>query len=531
MRRKIVITCFIVLVNSGFSQTKGWLGFEQDVLKADYLWDGFGFSHEIYGTSYIIKKKGEDKAKVSFPKHYLSGDSIVFYKYEEWDCYGGRLIETKIAFNQIQGLTCTNYTHDIDFCSRRRDLSFLLPLLHENVSYPYDELRGAEKKSFLEENSERRKNLPLEKLVKLKFLNIYPDVAGDFKIMKRLSGLSELAYIESIENFTCHDDCGFSTSTSFYFPYSHSKRKNSVFINCMDSLSHTKRIAYLSSPNLFNLPYNFDETQIAKLSYFPSNVNWDDLLAFDLTPLYTGIKPAYLTQENLTKEVNDLRFFQHALLRQKFNLRYSSVDSINAVYLKKEKQMNVPRIDTLGKSFSIKINETTTLNVDNGRLNGVIKLWRYKHCCGDEDHNAAMYWLKAGKIEAEINYFDDRWKRYQQPIQNHSKPFCFRNTEFLERPCFGFVRSDSLYYEFSFSSQFAFVFHSVYYYKKNISIVKLEYNEKEVWEKELTKKNYTLSKMHLRDKNGNIRIITRTDPDFKEYSDLLNTLKIDFVCH
>jgi hypothetical protein len=529
MRKKIIIACFIVLTNVAFSQTRYLLGFEQDVLKADYQWDGFGFSHETYGTSYIVKKKGEGKAKLSFPKNYLSGDSIVFYKYDALFCQG-KLIETKIAFNQIQGLTWTNYAHNIDFCFRVRDISFLLPLLDEDVSYPYDELRGSEKKSFLEENSKLKKKLPLEKLVHLKFLNIYPDVAGDFKSMKRLSGLPELAYIESTENFTCNDDCGGYSSSSFYFPYS-THEKNQVFINCMDSLSGIKPISYLSSTNLFYLPYNFDEIKIANLNYFPSNVNWDDLLAFDLTSLYTGIKPAYLTQENLTKRVNDLRFFQHALLRQRFNLRYSSIDSINEVYLKKEKQMNVPRIDTLGKSFSIKINEMTTLNVDNGRLNGVIKFWRTKSCCSGPDYNSSMYWLKAGKIEAEITYVDDRWKSYDQPKQNYLKPFCFRNAEFSQKPWFGFIRSDSLYYEFSYTPDFEFIFHSVYYYKKNIRIVNVEYDERRIQEKKLVKTYYTLRQIHLRDKTGNIRIMTGSDPDFKEYSDLLNTLKIDFICH
>lgn len=527
MKKRVAIAFLIVVVNLGFSQTSYWLGFEQDVLKPDYRWDGFGFSHEKYGTTYIVKKKGEGKSKLSFPKNYLSGDSIVFYRFEDYHCQG-KLIETKIAFNQIQGLTWTNYAHNIDFCENERNISFLLPFRKNEVKVRYEELRGAEKKSFLEENSKLRKNIPLEKLVKLKFLNIYQDVAGDFKSMKRLAGLPALAYIESIENFTYNDDCGVRSSSSFYFPYS-TYEKNPVFINCMDSLSNIKAISYLSSTNLFYLPYSFDETKIAHLSYFPSNINWDDLLAFDLTPLYTGIKPAYLTQENLTKRVNDLRFFQHALLRQKFNLKYSSIDSINAVYLKKEKQMNVPKIDTLGKSFTVKINQMTTLNVDNGRLNGPIKFWRYKHSCSDNNSNASMYWLKAGKIEAEINYLDDRWKNYNQP--SYPKPFCFRNTEFLERPCFGFVRSDSLYYEFSFSSQFEFVFHSVYYYKKNISIVDVEYDARRVEEKGLVKTFYTLSKIHVRDKNENIRIMTSADADFKRYNDLLNTLKIDFVCH
>lgn len=528
MKKRVAIVFLIVVVNLGFSQTSYWLGFEQDVLNPDYRWDGFGFSHEKYGTTYIVKKKGEGKSKLSFPKNYLSGDSMVFYKYDSFFSCEGKLIETKIAFNQIQGLTWTNYAHNIDFCENERNISFLLPFRKNEVKVRYEQLRGAEKKSFLEENSKLRKNIPLEKLVKLKFLNIYQDVAGDFKSMTRLAGLPALAYIESIENFTYNDDCGIHSSSSFDFPYS-THEKNPVFINCMDSLSSIKSISYLSSTNLFYLPYNFDETKIAHLSYFPSNVNWDDLLAFDLTPLYTGIKPAYLTQENLTKRVNDLRFFQYALLRQKFNLKYSSIDSINVVYLKKEKQMNVPKIDTLRKSFTVKINHRTTVNVDNGRLNGTIKLWRYKHGCGAEDYDASLYWLKAGKIEAEINYFDDRQKVYGQPPQTHSGTFCFRNTKFLKLPCFGFVRSDSLYYEFSYPSQTEFVFHSVYYYKKNISIVKLEYDERYVWDE--AKTYYTLRKIHLRDKTGNIRIITSTDPDFKEYSDLLNTLKIDFVCH
>lgn len=495
MKKIIGIIILLNVMNWVFGQTPK-ISLDSIYKVEPFRWDGLGFSHGKWGTTYIVERNKKGKVNLKFPSNPLTKDSIIFYSYD-WKDHKNVLVANKIHYNQILKL----YVND-------RELKELL------------------KSTPLSKYNKYRSKLNIGKLTNLLFLDI------DIKILpvdtlKDFLNLPNLTYLKSffIAPFANNlSDCA-EWQNPVSFPYSY-RQVDSSFVYLLNNLPSNKKIYYLNNFNILDIPFDFDLRKVSKLSYLRHSNNWDDLLSFDLTPLYTGIKPNLYTQSNFPVQSSNLKFFQYALLHQKFHFNYSENKKEDFQISAREKSFIIPKIDTLKKHFNCKLDETTQLNIVDGYLDGDINLNQSNGECGTY---LMQYGLKSGKITYEFNLGLNEIY-HKNPIPNKNK-YCYLNKLLPQKPSYGFIRSDSLYYEFTYTPQLEFIFHSVYYYKKATSIVKIEYEEKRIKENNDSKIFYSLSKIHIRDKNNKIFVLTSDNPDFKKYSDLLNTLKIDFICH